>query len=918
MRRANLGVFTLALLGAGCADLQPIELGVCGNRVVEFGEVCDGEPTCGTPDDDATACRWTCERDADCPVDWRCGVDGTCHLPTGSYELRDVDGRPGAGFAVIDVDGDGLDDLVSRDANGVSLYAQPHDAARATAQRVFLPPGSVPGMLDADLDGDRDIVIGLAGGVALLTRDADGAFRGQPQQTLDLFDELQASAGADPLDGCPTLHGAVARFDDPAEASPATSDKQDLVMLVDGRYLYAGECETGEGETCVGACDSCDLANGDEEAAGIPGRNGLTQLALIDPDVAAFGPLLTAPVPGASSLTLVATSVDDPPGEAPPRLRAGVLGTLALPAFFDDEGVLGPGRFSEFGQILAGDLDGAGCDDVISVLDPRRVAVHFGESEDADACTALDRSAAYPLPVGWRVVGAGPAHPAVPYSLVVADAFGTVRAAYLDGEALRMSPAEEIGVVGGVAITALVDDYNADGVADVVVASSSSTLEFFLGTGTGFNRFLVDVPSPASELHAADVDGDLVDDVVAVLAGDDGFDGHDDLVVVYGSLAAQPGEPVAYGTYPAPLNVHVIDGPIAALMLGSNATFPDAETCERPMTIMLGDTSRQLLAPLQLSFAPADGEFDPQVIIDVTPADRADQSGGTPAFIAAGGRRDRDDPSGELSRRIEAVPDDADGGVDLVSASGGSATGGRSPWFTAAVAGRVLRTDGAYLDVVTIDVGKCDGCSSVVRVIDGEGGDILPDEATASWPAREAAPATLALRDIDGDGDDDLLGLQFVTGEDESAPPIARTWFARNDGGRFVFDADGDEALDAIAEFPAGHTCADVAWGPATSEGALPFWAVCSGAGPETPAYLLHGRHDPASGEFRDLATVDAPGAEQVKLGDFDGNGIADVVYVGNRGDGRRLQLLVACEVDQSPAIGDAVSDGGCLPPTPL
>jgi hypothetical protein len=42
MRAAMLFTTLLACsLTAACADLQPIELGVCGNHVLEDGELCD-------------------------------------------------------------------------------------------------------------------------------------------------------------------------------------------------------------------------------------------------------------------------------------------------------------------------------------------------------------------------------------------------------------------------------------------------------------------------------------------------------------------------------------------------------------------------------------------------------------------------------------------------------------------------------------------------------------------------------------------------------------------------------------------------------------------------------------------------------------------------------------------------------------
>lgn len=52
----------LLLAGPGCAEFTRPELGVCGNRVVESGEACDDpdDPDCGNRNDPAIACRILC------------------------------------------------------------------------------------------------------------------------------------------------------------------------------------------------------------------------------------------------------------------------------------------------------------------------------------------------------------------------------------------------------------------------------------------------------------------------------------------------------------------------------------------------------------------------------------------------------------------------------------------------------------------------------------------------------------------------------------------------------------------------------------------------------------------------------------------------------------------------------------------
>jgi hypothetical protein len=115
--------------GETCADTgfcRP-RAGVCGNRVVENNEDCDGdEAGCGTPDAGTRACRLLCARDADagaaCPTGGSCGADGVCRFATGTYTLGPVVGNVQQFFGVLDVDGDGVPDLVGRDVGRATFY----------------------------------------------------------------------------------------------------------------------------------------------------------------------------------------------------------------------------------------------------------------------------------------------------------------------------------------------------------------------------------------------------------------------------------------------------------------------------------------------------------------------------------------------------------------------------------------------------------------------------------------------------------------------------------------------------------------------------------------------------------------------------------------------------------------------------
>src|SRR5262245_17353290 len=109
-------------------------------------------------------------------------------LMAGGSDARDL--YPGRGFptsdlpvrlAVADLDGDGLPDLVTGDANGDDV-----SVVRGNGDGTFQPPVSFPGgagpvsVAVADLDGDRlpDLVTANSegGDVSVLLGNADGSF----------------------------------------------------------------------------------------------------------------------------------------------------------------------------------------------------------------------------------------------------------------------------------------------------------------------------------------------------------------------------------------------------------------------------------------------------------------------------------------------------------------------------------------------------------------------------------------------------------------------------------------------------------------------------------------------------------------------------------------------------------------------
>jgi hypothetical protein len=219
-RNSRLGA--LLFFGVcGCGDLQPIGANACGNKVTEpsAAEDCDGEAGCGEPGS-AAPCRYLCAVDDDCPAKIGCGVDGVCRQPTGTFALVDeVDS-----FTVLttpgDVDGDGRSDLlrVSSDETVVHFYDAELTPAFTRIERNAGQVAPALGELTFDdagvSDGRADVAVSVSFGAEF------GAgvvvYRGQEDRTLSPV--THATFGLPNLD---RGYGFSARARDPLHQSQA-------------------------------------------------------------------------------------------------------------------------------------------------------------------------------------------------------------------------------------------------------------------------------------------------------------------------------------------------------------------------------------------------------------------------------------------------------------------------------------------------------------------------------------------------------------------------------------------------------------------------------------------------------------------------------------------------------------------------
>ncbi|NUP05808.1 MAG: hypothetical protein HOW73_07085 [Polyangiaceae bacterium] len=176
-RTTILGAWSvLATLGVGaigsCAALDDIEPGVCGNRVLDPGEDCDGHGSCAPPGEPA-ACHYTCNyasEASECPAGWSCGASNVCGRPSDKFQQAVELDRGGEAVVVADLDGDHIDDLAiasNTDRLLEATFFKP-DLSVEAQTRVAVDEATVVG---GHVNGDDrfDLLVGSEAGLSSLS-----------------------------------------------------------------------------------------------------------------------------------------------------------------------------------------------------------------------------------------------------------------------------------------------------------------------------------------------------------------------------------------------------------------------------------------------------------------------------------------------------------------------------------------------------------------------------------------------------------------------------------------------------------------------------------------------------------------------------------------------------------------------------
>jgi hypothetical protein len=169
-----------AITAASCADLEDIELGRCGNRVLDEGEDCDGHDDASgsvcAPPSDRNACRFTCsfaspETSTPCPEGTRCGVGDVCSRPSNVFTLEEAAlvARGGDAFAAADFDGDRLTDVaIVSEADGELFVSFLGGLSPILETSVPVTPTRTMAVGRIDTDARPDVALGADAAVASL------------------------------------------------------------------------------------------------------------------------------------------------------------------------------------------------------------------------------------------------------------------------------------------------------------------------------------------------------------------------------------------------------------------------------------------------------------------------------------------------------------------------------------------------------------------------------------------------------------------------------------------------------------------------------------------------------------------------------------------------------------------------------
>ena len=615
---AGLAVVVAAL---ACSDLSPIEPDVCGNGALDPGEDCDGSAgsgeACGAPGE-PNGCYFTCGSGIACPTGYACGLDSRCRAPSNTFALA-----PGpvkflaSTFHGGDVDGDGYADLSGMEGDTLQVYFSNAQANLQDSTTQVVPTsGLSPGFGDLDGDGLTDVVVPTAiGAVTLLG--GPGGYDPHPYSSIALDDSTggirieQARASAVVASDLFLIYDARAGSGvGQAKHSQLAFADSLFETCFDGTVVIDSDCAIGSGSGSGSITGSATIESLQSNDVAI-GQTGFvwncpSPLGSCAGSDVAFGAVdptdeIAIPVVGANHVPLLTAtqgSANDPT-------------TLAL-AHVQDVALAANTFVAANGRTMFVDVDGDGCTDLVIPVNGVGTAFDIA----FNTCSGM-------LSPAVAVPNAALVHPTTGEgtSRLFVDLNGDGVADVVTSDAIYLAQCEGGGFTGSGSCrtsytahavaavprawtTALAIDINHDGIPDIAgFEKGDMNVDVLLNTDAGtFSRYTLFTDDPVIAIVAGDFDGDLISDL-AIVTGQVGTpDEEDALLISYGTPDGGPGDPVPMGTFgavdslaPATIRVTANDPEVI-----SDLVVVDDRSGQRTGSVLLGSSTRQVTAPFEI------------------------------------------------------------------------------------------------------------------------------------------------------------------------------------------------------------------------------------------------------------------------------------------------------------------------------
>lgn len=481
------------LVLVACARLPEIDLGQCGNGVIEEEtEDCDGfpaqvasaHPAQCRPPGITGQCRLDCSRQndgtvPDCPAGWGCDSGGLCRRPTNTFETEpEIEVGSATTLLSGDFDGDGRADVVSLEpSEGVGITRMRvhyfDERAQLADTHTFPLPIIAPVVADLSGDGRSDILLSDTR-LALLRGRSDRTWLPDTFSSYRVYDSSLLTTTVYP---------------DPIENTSAFVVFARLGEQGDGLYIVGGNAN--------GMPHSIGRVPAVEDFVGEP----VAGRFLEDAGHPCSQVLVAARGQTHFSMSDVCTT------------REGYVGPVWRAEAEQRDVQLDPARPIDAAPIV-GDLNGDGHLDVLVGAGGIAFASYGNGQGLAPAVPFVIAPANVPQPLTDQ-----------PMPLAVADVTGDGAPDFLADRTLAVSAPSGTGSgfdygnytlhPAGYWTTALSANLNGNSYPDFIAASRNHPgIDFFNGTGTiTVTDFSIPTNRPVQHLLAGDFDGDQIRDV---------------------------------------------------------------------------------------------------------------------------------------------------------------------------------------------------------------------------------------------------------------------------------------------------------------------------------------------------------------------------------------------------------------------